>query len=831
MPPKRMAWWGLLLGALILVQVVGSLFWVERNVVLVGHDASGYLGTALEIAEFFTALTPTTIFRALTYDDYRTTALYLMAQPFFWWFGATMDSAQLPNILLLAAVIALTYALGVTLADRRAAWLAAALVGLLPMMTAMARLFYTEMLLTALVALNLLALYKSRGFQVRRWAVIWGVSLGAGLLAKWTMPVYIALPVVVTLWQTRGDGASAAAGRQPRTVGLRAAGPRAALAALIGIAVATVWAWPNRDSLATFQLGNWLVLGWALLATGAAFWLLAPSTRGHNFGAGVTLGALIASTWYLPYIDFAARLLAEDSVRGKESIALLNVDLYLRYFEYLWRHHFGALLFLLITPFGFGPWLLAALRRRPIAVDAGILWWSLVSAYLALVFLSQSNPRNLIPLLPGVAVLVAVGAQQYRRPWPVVIAASWLLVLGVQWAILTFDALTPLRERTAALWVSDDYSLAPASGPTDPGFWIGPEVLAEITAGRDGMQWLGMLVNSHEVHRGMLRYLVTASDAPIRIVTLTEEGVDAWFRLFSAPWLLVKDGENYNVSAAGQAVIARILAGDPIFHALYAPVRAFPLPNGETATLYHRTRLPEHPTGDTARIAQLRPLAEMVARSDSAAATVVYASPDLALWVGMLDPAPRRAIVIDARQPAARDKLPAPAGTWLVIWDEATSTTLRPWLDEAGYRAGEVGDATAAVAVYGFPAQTPGAVEVTARWPDGEIATLHTLPALTGGEVLPVELTYRGAIEPDAKLSLRLLDAQGQVIASQDFPLAPTMRAGLFAPPDVVTGAAAGTAQLVAVRYDGATGAVQADTAGNSPTLLTTLALQPGVSQ
>lgn len=821
MPPQRMWLWGVLLGALILAQVAGSLFWVERNVVLVGHDASGYLGTALEIAEFFTALTPTTLFRALTYDDYRTTALYLMAQPFFWWFGATMDSAQLPNILLLAAVIALTYALGATLADRRAGWLAAALVGLLPMMTAMARLFYTEMLLTALVALNLLALYKSRGFQVRRWAVIWGVSLGAGLLAKWTMPLYLALPVAVTLWQARREDTSAPVSRE------RALWLDAALAALIGIAIAAAWAWPNRDMLAAFRLGNWLVPGWALLAAGAAFWLLAPSTRGHNLGAAVALAALIASTWYLPYIDFGARLLAADSVRGKESIALLNVDLYVRYFEYLWRHHFGALLFLLIVPLGFGPWLLAALRRRAIAADVGMLWWSLLSAYLALVFLSQSNPRNLIPLLPGVAVLVAVGALQYRRPWPAVIAASWLLALGVQWAILTFDALTPLRERTATLWVSDDYSIAPASGATDPGFWIGPEVLAELTAGQDGTQWLGMLVNSHELHRGMLRYLVTASAAPVRIVNLTEEGVDSWFRLFSAPWLLVKDGENYNVSAAGQAVIARILAGDPTFHALYAPVRAFPLPNGETATLYHRTRLPEHPTGDTARIAQLRPLAEMVARSDSPAATVVYASPDLALWVGMLDPAPRRAVVIDARQPAARDRLPTPVGTWLVIWDEATSTTLRPWLDEAGYRAGEVGDPTAAVAIYGFPTQTPGAMEVNARWPDGEIATLHTLSTLSGGEVLPVELTYRGVIEPDAKLSLRLLDAQGQSIASQDFPLASTMRAGLFLPPDLATGAA----QLVAVRYDGATGAVQQDTAGKSPTLLATLPLQPAVDQ
>ena len=66
-----------------------------------------------------------------------------------------------------AAVILLTLGLGWQVTNRWSALFAAALVAFLPMMAAMARLFYTEMLLTAAVAFNLLALYKSRVFSRR----------------------------------------------------------------------------------------------------------------------------------------------------------------------------------------------------------------------------------------------------------------------------------------------------------------------------------------------------------------------------------------------------------------------------------------------------------------------------------------------------------------------------------------------------------------------------------------------------------------------------------------------------------------------------------------
>ena len=140
--------------AIIAATTAANLYWLRANVVMVGHDATAYLVASLSYTEFFNRLSPTVLFEGLTYSEYRTPFLYLATQPFFWIFGADADSAQWTNLVTLPVVIVLTYALGRVMADRRAGLVAAAITALLPMMTAMARLYYTEMHLTAVVTVD-----------------------------------------------------------------------------------------------------------------------------------------------------------------------------------------------------------------------------------------------------------------------------------------------------------------------------------------------------------------------------------------------------------------------------------------------------------------------------------------------------------------------------------------------------------------------------------------------------------------------------------------------------------------------------------------------------
>ena len=148
--------------------------------------------------------------------------------------------------------------------------------------------------------------------------------------------------------------------------------------------------------------------------------LLLPLVKASNLWAAFFLAATIASLWYLPHSNFAARLLYEDQTRGQQTASPLKLQNYLRYFPYIYEDHFGKLAFWLIVPAALLPWLRSLWRRvvrggQSLNAEALLLWLSLLSSLLILSMLSQRNPRNLVPLLPAVAVLFTLGLRAYPK--------------------------------------------------------------------------------------------------------------------------------------------------------------------------------------------------------------------------------------------------------------------------------------------------------------------------------------------------------------------------------------------------------------------------------
>lgn len=801
---------------IVLVNLLGSIYWVQRNLVLVGHDSSSYLATSMEYARFFTDLTPQTLFKAFTYTDYRTPALFIAAQPFYWLFGVNMDNAQWVNVLALGLLVWWTYALGKAVATPGIGLFSALLVGLLPMVAAMARLFYTELPLTALVVLTLLALARSNGFEERSWSIVWGVALGGGLLVKWALPLYILLPLLLTIWQSGLVGAQA---KQWRS--WRLDGRALALAGAGSLLLTLLWCGPNLAALQQFPLGNGLLMAWFLLLLLWLYSLLQPATPVSNWWAGALTAATLASLWYLPRIDFLNKVVGADQTRGDAGATPLNPYNYLRYFDFLFEFHLGTLVTWLLLPLGLLPWLWALARRKPIPAQSGLLWSSLLSTYLILVLLAQSSPRFLLPIIPVLVILLVIGLGQYPRGLRLIVGSCWLVAVGLQWGVFTFDGLNPLYARTEPLWAFRYYATPPASYETDPRYWIGPAVLDQVQTGGAG-QRLAMLVNSDQIHRGSFKYLISLQGRPVEIEDLTENSARGWYDLLSAQWLLLKDGDNRNVEAGGLALIDRLRAGDLLFQALYQPVTAYPLPNGETATLYHRTRGPGRPHDLPLQLEQTATVAAAIRQAWSAHATLVYASADEAVWVGIHDPAASPVQILDAAEPAALATLAELQDTVLIVWDHQAGV-LQSWLDEHAYRTYEVGDDFAAVAIYGRPTQALQPIPAAVTWPDLQLSRLQSHPTVQPGQVLPLAVEWQGTVPASFKLSFRLLGQDGTVIASHDRPLLPSDRFGLFVPPQTPAGAYA----LVAVLYDANTLTNQADQTGNEAPVLGTVQVEP----
>ena len=189
------------LAVVVLLAVGGSAYWVYHNVVLVGRDAAGHLEQSILVAKTLASSSWQGLFEATVLDEYRPPGLYLLTQPAYWLFGRNQQTALIPNIAMLGAVVTLTFVLARKVLNDWLALFAALLVSLLPMAAAMARLYYMETLLTTALLLALLALLRSDGFASRRWALALGAGLGVMLLVKWTTPIYLLVPVLYVLWR------------------------------------------------------------------------------------------------------------------------------------------------------------------------------------------------------------------------------------------------------------------------------------------------------------------------------------------------------------------------------------------------------------------------------------------------------------------------------------------------------------------------------------------------------------------------------------------------------------------------------------------------------
>lgn len=859
----------LLVGGLLLFHAINNWIWLAENVTSTGWDKPRHLATSLKYNQMLTPIGVRSLFEVMVNDPIRPPLFPASASIMYWLFGRTADVATMVNVIYMAVVLAATYGIGRRWNGQRLGLIGALLLACFPMFYAMSRYFYLEFALTAMVTLTVYLLLATDGFRRQGISLLFGLSLGLGLLTKRTFALFLVVPVLIAilgagllpmLWQRLKQ--------RPRLYW-----KKALLAATGGLVLAAIWYLPNRETVQTLILGDALfVLWWALAALAIYFGAL-PSAPLANALSALFLAAGLASTWYLARIEFLQRMTLYgygiDDPRGR-SLRLDRLDTYLYYPRKLSNEHLSFLLFALLVVVLVAAVVVYVRRQgtigralRQVKPEGWVVLAWLGGAYVLLTFSIYHETRAFTPVLPAVALLF--GAALLKLPWrPVRLGILALVVTFglVQFLALSYEPinrLLPARTVDLPLWgpagsfAQGVYLQLPDEGQTDRGYWIHPDVLARMEQRRQALGQetlsLGLLANTTHFNAGPFNYLMLTEYPHLRVESQIDSGdeTSSYAQLFGHDYVLVKE-INEGISPSQQETIQAILDGPPrLFAQAFELATTYSLPDGETVYLYRqRYHLPSgYPVEYVTR------LAERLGSRTRAGDAILLTPPELAGPFMAHYTGPAEVYLAPATENELADVAAQHRRLFLVVGDDQAGEVqdlVGDWLKQHGFWAAHEWADSLQLLTYGTvagdPAMTP-AIEIGEVLGDQiELVGYHLpladyhLPlaeAWRPGDIVPLTLFWQGrtAIGQDYNVFVHLLDGSSQIVAQIDSApmggLRPTSdwaadeiivdRHGLFLPDDL----SAGEYKLYVGMYLPDTGERLATTTGQDAILLTNL--------
>jgi len=593
----------MLLSLLIVVQIAINWSWLSTNVNVVGWDRPRHLIESLVYNDILEQISLTSLFEALTYSGYYPPLFHLSIVAFYRLFGVSMDVAAMVNTVYLIILLVSAYGIGREVGGKGVGLLTAFITSTLPMVLAMSRYTYIEFSLTAMVALSVWLLLLSEGFSHKRYSLLLGLSLGLGVLTKWTFSLFVFPSLIVVILRAgllsriRNEIHSVSPDKQWFGV-----------AAALGLILTLVWYLPNVQRVTELPLSHWLVLISWFLFTGLIYSLKQPSHPKVNLISGLWLGLVVAGSWYLTRVDFVNHTFFIAWGRPERHTWAFQY-----YLHYLIHEQFSLLYIALLMLASGGLLILRRKGFRELDYWRGVwrgdlflfLLW-IVVPYLVFSFRPSSrHSRFIMPILPAAAVIMAYGLSKIRfRTARMLAIAAVALLAGLQCLVVSFDGLEWVREIAVIelpavgqvhLFASERQNQLPSSGPTDSRFWIVPEVLDYVVTHSQGSEpiELGLLLNTQQINEQHFRYLIYANyqgQVKTRELALNLANQPVYPQLFEMDYLLLMTNHLPHRMNPDSLEIVEAILNDPppVLQEAFRLAQTYPLPNDSVVHLYER---------------------------------------------------------------------------------------------------------------------------------------------------------------------------------------------------------------------------------------------------
>jgi len=782
----------LLLFLLIAFQLTINWAWLSTNVTIIGWDRPRHLIESLVYSDILEQIDLGSLFQALTHSGYYPPLFHLSMVAFYKLLGVSMDVAAMVNMVYLIILLISAYGIGREIGGKGIGLLAAFITSTLPMVFAMSRYTYMEFSLTAMVALSIWLLLLSEEFAHKGYALLFGLSLGLGLLTKWTFSLFVLPPLIIVILRA---GLLSRLRKEIRffSVDNRWLGVSAAS----GLIVTLVWYLPNIRRVTGLPLNHLLLpISW-LLFTGLIYLLKQPSHRIVNLISGLWLGLVVAGSWYLPRIDFVKHTFLIAWGRPERYTWAFGY-----YLDHLINEQLSLIYMVLLILISAGLFVLAwrAFRQRK---GRQQIWRSnflLLVVYIVLPYLvfsfrpSSRHSRFIMPILPGLAVVMAYGLSKIRFSKLRIAAIALVALFGTgQLLALSFDSPGWLRQAAIIgpvnLFAHKYQNQLPSSGQTDSRYWAVPHILGYIadSVGEDNKSLeLGLLVNTHQVHDEHFLYLIYTDFPQVTLRELAQNwtGRPAYPQLFEVDYVaLPSDNPPHRLDAESLEVVQMLLEEPPVlFQEAFQLVKKYPLPDGNVIYLYEK----RYPLPEGYQPEEYEALAgDIDAHLGAQDALLLYPSHQVTLlgryYLGRpsLYLIPPEQLLDEAAIIQTLDEMTARHERILTVLeagegDEIQSLAGR-WLSENCFPTYDAWYGSAHLTLYATPQRMePGVVDHALQMHFGEGISLVGYSLVpeeaTVGQILRLTLLWQADTEipEDYKVFVHLLNGEGQLISQRD---------------------------------------------------------------
>ena len=796
------------LGSLFLFHAINNWIWAVSNVTLLGWDRNSHLGKTLIYFDILQAINPRDLVSALTWQTYRPPLVFVVAAVCYRFWGRSTDTALMSNVLYVAMTLVGTYGIGRKICGRQVGLLAAFLVSVYPILFSLSRAFYVDYALVAFVTTSIYLLLLSDHFRDRKYSLIWGLSLGFGMLVKWTFAAFLIGPSVYIVVRSRvllftsGRGVNAWFMRKPDLLprfSLRGIWGWPATHVSIGLLLTLIWYVPNRPEVRELPLGDWLfLLSWGLWSGLLYVISRRPSPR-VNFVTSLLLGALVAAPWYLLNIGFLPAFLFYaygGGGLGADTVDFTAPSTYVQYLGTMASEQVSLLFFaLFVLALGALGWRIfneKRVRRTFRNLDSGrivLVLWPIVS-YAVFTLSRIRNSRFTIPLLPAVAILTACGLREIsnRRVRASILAI--LVVLGMaQFMILSFDGFAWIGEALVAdldpgpsisLFARGGYNLTPNLGPTDSRYWVAPQILRSVQDAEAGAARLCSLVNNTHLNADILGYLILLEFPQVELRDLARDnsGRPVYAQLFECDFVLVTTGDPYKLSDGAKEAVRELDESPEVFEQVFELKAEYEFPDGEVASLYG-TRLPPADQQVQEYYRHLVGALEAVLTEGSA---IVLVSPtEIATFAAFYEGA-APVYLLPTGDPGedvrVLEEIAATNARMHAIFraeEHAPQSPAERWLSENAYRAIDEWYGDVRLAVFGTPGEETQSSQQYPKQTElgGEVSLVGYELAeetIAPDQILRLTLLWQSVAHAsdDYVVFVHLLDGDGRLIAQHD---------------------------------------------------------------